>query len=227
MNTLRGEPDSVEEPPSHPAKSRTKAWAVVALATILALSSWRFGLWQSTPQDERGSVASSNGDFETGLTVYPPGTRPEVPVLRGITLDGEELDLESLRGHIVVVNVWGSWCVPCRAEAPDLAKASRQTYDAGVRFVGIDTRDTDDAARAFTRTFKIPYPSIIDKNGELLLPFSGVIPLSAVPSTLVIDPEGGIAATVVGKIDYTTLIGLISDLLAESGSDPIEAGSSP
>lgn len=191
MSDLPRTPDPVDDPAADAGKRRTKTWAFVALAAILALSSWQFGLWQSTPQDERGSAASSDGDFKTGLTVYPRKSRPDAPVLRGITLDGEELNLASLRGHIVVLNVWGSWCVPCRAEAPDLAKTSRKTYDAGVRFVGIDTRDTDDAARAFTRSFKIPYPSIIDKNGQLLLAFSGVIPVSAVPSTLVIDPEGG------------------------------------
>lgn len=120
----------------------------------------------------------------------------------------------------MVLNVWGSWCSPCRAEAPDLARVSRETYDSGVRFVGIDTRDTDDAARAFTRSFHITYPSIIDEQGELLLGFSGVIPISAVPSTVVIDRDGGVAARVVGRVDEATLRGLIDDELEETLRQP-------
>ncbi len=208
------------------AKNRTKTWAVFALAALVVLGTWWLGLWQSTPQKDRGSAAAAGEDFTTGLTTYKPGSRPDAPPMRGMTLDGEDLDIASLRGHVVVVNVWGSWCGPCRTEAPDLAKASRDTYDDGARFVGIDTRDTDDAARAFTRTFKVPYPSVIDRNGKLLLAFNGVIPISAVPSTVVIDPDGRIAATVTGKIDYSTLTGLIDNLSAAGGPDRREAGTS-
>ena len=151
-----------------------------------------------------------------GLTLYPVDGRPAVPDIRGETLAGDQLALTDLRGHVVVLNVWGSWCKPCRAETPELVRAANETRARGVRFVGIDTRDNPDAARAFVRSFKVPYPSIIDRDGRVLLAFNGVIPAYAVPSTLVIDPSGGIAARVIGRTDYTTIRGIIDDLLAET-----------
>jgi peroxiredoxin len=85
-----------------------------------------------------------------------------------------------------------------------------------VRFVGIDTRDNLAAARAFARAFNVPYPSLVDDDGHLMLAFHGVIPVSAVPSTVVVDPAGNIAARVVGIINYSTLRGLVDDVLAET-----------
>ncbi len=121
------------------------------------------------------------------------------------------LDLADLRGHVVVLNVWGSWCAPCRAEAPDLAAISKETESRGVRFVGIDVRDNPAAARAFARSYGITYPSFDDQNGLVLAQFTGIIPVSAVPSTLVVDKSGVIRARVVGQVDGSTLRGLIQD----------------
>lgn len=190
-------------------------------------ASWQLGMWRSTPAEERsdGVTASSSGDFATGLTIYRPGQRPPLPDLSGPTLDGKQLDIRTLGGHVVVLNVWGSWCGPCRAEAPDLSRLARQTSDKGVRFVGIDTRDTEDAARAFMRHFHISYPSLVDEQGELLLNLNGVIPITAVPSTVVVDADGNIAAKVVGRIDYTTLKGIIADLLHEAPRRDSRGGS--
>lgn len=181
--------------------------AVVAAAVLLSAC--------GAGADLGGSQASNEG-FSAGLTVYSPAERSAAPDIAGTTLDGEELALSDLRGNVVVINVWGSWCGPCREEAPDLARIARQTADDGVRFVGIDTRDNLAAAKAFVRAFEIPYPSWFDEDGRLLLEFSGIIPVGAVPSTVVIDPEGRIAARVVGKITYGTLRGLVDDALAES-----------
>jgi thiol-disulfide isomerase/thioredoxin len=118
----------------------------------------------------------------------------------------------------VVLNVWGSWCNPCRAETPELVRAANQTRSQGVRFVGIDTRDNPSAARAFATASKMPYPSIIDRDGRVLLGFNGIVPFSAVPSTVVIDRTGQIAARVIGRISYTTLLGVIDDLQTETAT---------
>jgi thiol-disulfide isomerase/thioredoxin len=204
-------------PPTRSGRRR-KAWLAVGGIALLVAASWQLGMWRSTPVEKRsdGVAASSAGDFATGLTVYRAGQRPPLPALSGPTLDGKQLDIQTLAGHVVVLNVWGSWCGPCRAEAPDLSKLARQTSNRGVRFVGIDTRDTVDAARAFMRHYQISYPSLVDKQGELLLNLNGVIPITAVPSTVVVDADGNIAAKVVGRIDYTTLKGIITDLLHET-----------
>ncbi|MBA3266480.1 MAG: TlpA family protein disulfide reductase, partial [Nocardioidaceae bacterium] len=161
----------------------------------------------------------------TGLTIYPPDERIEAPDLQGVTLDGELFALTDLAGRVVVLNVWGSWCSPCRAEAPDLAKLARETADRGVRFVGIDTRDTTAAAQAFVRAFNIPYPSIADPDGQVLLELAGIIPVTAVPSTLVVDRQGNVAAKVVGQVSYATLRGLLEDELARTEDAPSKATS--
>ncbi|WP_233435881.1 TlpA family protein disulfide reductase [Streptomyces anulatus] len=137
------------------------------------------------------------------------------PKLSGATINNDQLDLADLRGKVIVLNVWGSWCAPCRAEAPALKKVSEVTYELGVRFVGIDTRDNDAAARAFERNYGITYPSFRDPDGKLLLGFNGRIPLSAVPSTVLIGRDGRIAARVIGATTYTTLSELVKDLAAE------------
>lgn len=151
-----------------------------------------------------------------------------MPDVEGNTLDGDRLALSDLAGNVVVLNVWGSWCGPCRAEAPDLARLANETANKAVRFVGIDTRDTTAAAQAFVRSFDIPYPSIVDVEGKLLLEFDGLVPLTAVPSTLVIDPQGNVAAKVIGQITYETLRGVIEDELAtarKSGNTAPQGGS--
>lgn len=155
-----------------------------------------------------GFVAGS-----TGLTRVPPDQRKPAPSASGTGLNGEQLTT-SHPGKVVVINVWGSWCAPCRKEAPDLVAAHQQTKDIAV-FIGIDTRDPDPApAQAFVRNFGITYPSIYDPEGRTLLQFSGELPPSGIPSTLVIDPQGRVAARVIGTVDTTTLVGLVNDTAA-------------
>jgi thiol-disulfide isomerase/thioredoxin len=117
----------------------------------------------------------------------------------------------------VVINVWGSRCAPCQAETPDLVRLSHEFADRGVRFVGINTRDNSAAARAFERTLKVPYPSVEDQGGRLLLNFRHIIPTAVVPSSVVIDRDGKVAARVIGRVTYTTLKGLLEDELAADG----------
>lgn len=184
-----------------------KARPVVALLVIAAVVAG--GWWQ---MDHLKSRASTDGsDAGVGLTLYRGDDGVAMPQIEGKTVDGQLLDLADLRGHVVVLNVWGSWCAPCRAEAPDLAAISKEGQSRGVRFVGIDVRDNPAAARAFTRNYTITYPSFDDQNGLVLAQFTGIIPVSAVPSTLVVDKSGVIRARLVGKVDGSTLRGLIED----------------
>lgn len=148
-----------------------------------------------------------------GLTRVPVAERQPAPVATGPGLGGGTVTT-SHPGRVVVINVWGSWCEPCRAEAPDLEAAWQETKDVA-QFVGIDTRDPDPApALAFQRTFGITYPSIHDPQGRSLLEFSGTLPPSGIPSTLVVDAEGRIAARIIGEVDRTTLAGLVHDTAA-------------
>lgn len=167
---------------------RTLAAAAAAVAGALAL----------TACGEDATSSGGNTQFVSGtgqLTVVKASDRLAAPDISGETTDGEELALADYRGKVVVLNVWGSWCAPCRAEAPNLRKVAEDTADRGVQFVGINTRDLDVAnAQAFDRTFEIEYPSLYDPNGKLILKFpENSLSPQAIPSTLILDREGKIA----------------------------------
>ncbi|WP_405754298.1 MULTISPECIES: TlpA family protein disulfide reductase [unclassified Streptomyces] len=149
--------------------------------------------------------------------VMDPGSRPDAPVLTGDDLDGNPVSLAGLRGHVVVLNVWGSWCGPCRAEADDLERLSRQTRAEGVRFLGINTRDKDPAAaRSFVRAHALSFPSLPDPTGELLLRFPpALLNPQAVPATLVIDRRGRIAAGIGGAVTEEQLRPVLAHVVEE------------
>jgi thiol-disulfide isomerase/thioredoxin len=149
------------------------------------------------------------------LTRIAPADREVLPTVSGTSLDGKPLSTADHRGQVVVVNVWGSWCAPCRAEAPALQKASEAT-EGRAQFLGITTRDNDPAqARAFVRAFGIGYPSIYDPDGKALLVLAGTLPPSAIPSTLIIDEQGRLAARVLGEISELTLVTMVDEVAAE------------
>lgn len=209
--------------PAHRSRRRRGVAVGLGLALVAAVAlSWP-GLWRSGPSEEPAG-ASSTDVAATGLTWFEPEQREHAPEMTGPTLEGDRVSLAGLRGQVVVINVWGSWCTPCREEAPDLARLARETQSEGVQFLGVDTRDNKAAARAFVRNYEIPYPSLFDPDGKQMLALTGIIPISAVPSTIVIDPDGRVAARVVGKVSYATLRGLVTDVLAEGPVSPGPVG---
>jgi thiol-disulfide isomerase/thioredoxin len=144
----------------------------------------------------------------------PVAARAAAPRLAGETLDGTPLDVSSLQGNVVVVNVWGSWCGPCQAEAPDLLRVAGVTGPLGVRFVGLDIRDNRAAARAFEGDFGIDYPSLFDPDLRLTRGFqSFVFP----PTTYVVDRHGRIAASLFGRVDPAVLERMVRTVAAEPG----------
>jgi thiol-disulfide isomerase/thioredoxin len=149
----------------------------------------------------------------------PVGDREQPGEVSGTTLAGREVSLADYRGRVVVVNVWGSWCSPCRAEAPMLAAAARDLAPRGVVFLGINSRDAQRAApKAFERRYKIPYDSIHDPGGRTLLAFHGTLTPNSVPSTIVIDRQGRVAASVTGEVTRTTLYDLVGDVTGGAGA---------
>lgn len=188
---------------------------VVAVGLIAALYTTR--TWSDMTSDAATPRSAAVDQSEPGLVTYPLSQRTEVPDLSGTTLDGDSVGLRDFRGKIVVVNVWGSWCGPCRAETPDLARLARQDASKGVAFLGVDTRDSLDTARAFARKFRVPYPSIFDESGASLLPLRGIIPTSVIPSSVVIDAKGRVAARVIGPVTYATLGSVLNDEIAAGG----------
>lgn len=165
----------------------------------------------------RGDVGSSGDQgFVSGkgvITVLKTADRKRPGPVEGTTLGGRHVSLRDFRGKVVVVNVWGSWCPPCRAEAPMLADAARHLRSKGVAFLGINSRNPEEAGpKAFVRRYKIPYDSIYDPDGRTLLAFHDTLPPNSIPSTVILDRQGRVAASVIGEVTRTTLDDLVQDV---------------
>ena len=163
-----------------------------------------------------GNVAEQgyvSGDGTT--TIVAQSERRAAPDLTGTTLDGEPFALADHLGEVVVLNVWASWCAPCRSEADDMQKVSSQLEGKGVQFVGLNTRDSQAAAKAFTDRFGLTYPSVVDTDGSRQLLFHETLPPAAIPSTIVIDRQGRVAGRAIGEVDRSRLLGMIEPILAE------------
>ena len=165
------------------------------------------------------SAPSSTTALGVGVTTYPEGHRPSIPDISGTTLDGSSLSVSSLRGSVVVVNVWASWCGPCRDESPLLGRVAMATRPAGVRFVGIDEQDHADAARSFAASAGTAYPHVVDPDGSLLSSLR-LVPSSGIPSTLVLDRTGEVAARVIGPVDPVTFQAVVESVAGASGAGP-------
>lgn len=158
-----------------------------------------------------GGTSSTTENFVAGngvVTFIQPSDRKLAPSISGETLDGTTY--EQPRGQVVILNVWASWCAPCRAEAPALASLS-QMYPS-VSFVGLLTRDNFSTARAFVKTFHITYPTLVDES--ILIKFRNSLVANAIPSTLVIDQDGKVAARISGQITVASLTDLINKVEA-------------
>ncbi|MFR9796726.1 TlpA family protein disulfide reductase [Streptomyces sp. MS06] len=169
-----------------------------------------------------GGTSGGGGDTnfitgDNGIATVAKGKRNAAPELSGETIDGKQLSTADYKGKVLVVNVWGSWCGPCRAEAKNLEKVYQDTKGQGVRFVGINTRDTSTTpARAFEKSYGVTYPSLYDPTGKLMLRFrKGTLNPQLIPSTLVIDREGNIAARALQALSEEKLRGMVEPVLAE------------
>jgi peroxiredoxin len=177
----------------------------VLLAVVL-LAGWASG----------GNSGVSYLGGNTNAVLYATGHRPLAPDFTASTLTGSRLSFSSYRGSVVVLNFWGSWCVPCRAEAPTLAVLSEQYRQAGVAFLGVDVRDTTASAEAFVHNFGITYPSVSDSSSQITLAFTAVVPVSGTPTTLVIDRTGHIAGAVYGQTTLTELAAMLAKVTGKA-----------
>ncbi len=163
------------------------------------------------------SFSAGEQGFVSGdglVTVLDEADRAEPKAeVAGETVDGKPVSLADHRGKVVVMPVWGSWCAPCREEAPMLAEAARDLADDGVVFLGIDSRDPNTAqVKRFLERFDIPYDSIYDPDGATLLAFHGTLPPMTIPSFIFIDSEGRIAARALDSMSRSTLYGVVEDV---------------
>ncbi|MEW2631091.1 TlpA disulfide reductase family protein [Streptomyces sp. NPDC048389] len=170
-----------------------------------------------------GGKSGGGGDtnFVTGtggVDTVPKGERRSTGKLAGETLHGEHLDVADLKGKVVVLNVWGSWCGPCRAEARYFSEVAKETKAQGVEFVGINTRDAKkQKAINFEKDYGVEYPSLYDPIGKLIVNGfpKGTLNPQAIPTTIVLDREGRIAARSLKALDDKELRKMIDPLIAE------------
>ena len=195
-------------------RGKQRALVVPALLLLLSLTAvWTTACGSAAGQTGTGFVAGDGS-----VTFLDPAQRTAAPDISGSTLEGEPWSLIDQRGQVVVLNVWASWCAPCRAEAPELVAAAEEYAGQPVQFVGLNTRDSATTAESFVTRFAIPYPNVADPDGRLQLAFAQTLPPQAIPSTVIIDQQGRVAARALGKVTASTLDGLISALLDEDQS---------
>lgn len=159
--------------------------------------------------DGQGYVAGTGG-----VTELKVADRHRPGEVSGETLEGKKVSLADYRGKTVVINVWGSWCPPCRSEAANLVKAANALGAENVVFLGINTRDISrDNGLAFQADHGVPYSSIFDPGGRTLLAFRGTLSPASIPSTVVIDAQGRVAASILGEVTSAqTLIDVVKDV---------------
>ena len=168
-----------------------------------------------------GAVDVNNGGefrFVAGTPageVIPADQRAKAPEFSGRLLGGGEFSSTQLAGDVAVLNFWGSWCAPCRVETPEFQQVYADMKDEGVSFLGLNVKETSEQfALAFVDRFGIQFPSLYDPRGEVALAFRGY-PANAIPSTIVLDQQGRVAAVYTGTVTKENLRTVIDRVLGE------------
>lgn len=204
---------TVRRHPRPARRARAFARTAAAVAVVAALAAG----CTSQPDDDTPADVVDQG-YQSGdgsATTWPAADRKGPVEIAGTAYDGSAQAVADWRGDVVVLNTWYANCPPCRAEAPDLVELANDYADDGVRVLGINGTDAAGAAEAFQRQFDVPYPSIEDTDGTAIAALQGVVPVNAVPTTILLDRDGKVAARILGLAEASTLRTLVDDLLAE------------
>ncbi len=188
--------------------------ATIAIAAVLVFSGC------SAPDQlaiDYGSGGNKNYVAGDGsIMEILPENRGEPIDFAGVTESGADASSADYRGEALVVNFWAGYCAPCRAEAPDLEKLSQKWADRGAKFIGVNTYDEPAAVDAFARNYGVTYPSIIDVHtGTVQLSFAGTVPPSALPTTIVLDAHGRVAARILGQVQSASILDAVIKRVVE------------
>lgn len=190
-------------------RSLLKLGAGLVFALPLAACTVEDSLAQQANAGDNKNYIAGDGS----VTEYDAATRGEPVQLSGKLFDGTTVEAADFAGQVTVLNFWYAACAPCRLEAPDLQALSEE-FAADAQFYGVNIRDERATAEAFERNFGVTYPSFQDKDGGILLAMTNYVPPQAVPTTLVLDKKGRVAARILGVADKGTLKALIRDTAA-------------
>lgn len=189
----------------------------LAAASVLVLAGC-----SSDPLAEQYRAGDNKGYIAGDGTIseFPADERGEPVAFAGTTIEGDAIDSADLAGEVVVVNFWYAGCAPCRAEAPLLQEVHEEFEGDGATFVGVNVRDQAATAASFEENYGITYPSIVDvEDGAVQYAFAGDVPPAAVPTTLVLDAEGRVAARILGQLkDASILSTIVGDLVDEAAA---------
>ncbi len=204
--------------PSLPRRSPRRL-RVGALVGLLAMVLVACAGKSAGPRDDTFTFVAPGG--QTSSFYDPPATRGTVRGLSGdsLTDPGHTIGVDDFPGQVVVLNIWGSWCGPCRAEAPALQQTYDLTRASGVTLLGIDVRDDRGAALDFVRGHAITYPSIFDNPGRSLFALGG-FPRNTVPSTIVLDRHHRVAAVFLTALRISELLPVVQRVAAEPAPGP-------
>lgn len=218
MSSIPGSTPPTKRPRPHapvgdPVRGRAIPAVTAGLLIVLML-----GACGANDPLAQQAAAGDNKNYVAGdgsVTEYAAALRGAPIELDAPMMDGTRLTSADLRGHVAVLNFWYAACAPCRLEAPTLESLHQEFTPKGVLFNGVNIRDEAPTGEAFERSFGITYPSLLDKSGTVLLAMSQYVPPQAVPTTLVIDKQGRVAARILGVADKSTLKTLLADAVAE------------
>lgn len=189
----------------------------LAAASVLVLAAC-----SSDPLAEQYRAGDNKGYIAGDGTIseFPADERGEPVAFAGTTIEGDAIDSADLAGEVVVVNFWYAGCAPCRAEAPLLQEVHEEFEGDGATFVGVNVRDQAATAESFEENYGITYPSIVDvEDGAVQYAFADDVPPAAVPTTLVLDAEGRVAARILGQLkDASILSTIVGDLVDEAAA---------
>jgi len=174
---------------------------IIAAALLIAIALWLVGCAPGNSTDSPGYVS---GDGT--VTIFKDST--DQLTLTGTSFAGEPVDSSAYRGQVVLINTWYAACPPCRSEAPLLVELDARD---DVQVIGVNNRDDAPTGQAFERTFSVKYPTIDDEDGAAIAQLQGKVAINAVPTTLVVRPDGTLYARIIGEADPSTLKSLIED----------------